>query len=58
MNNLLTESINANKDYVTKFSIGNTVSGKQIPCLQIGPSIHKKKDSRKAIIIMARQHPG
>jgi murein tripeptide amidase MpaA len=43
---------------VTRFSIGKTVSKRQIEVLMICLPINKKRDNRKAIIIMARQHPG
>lgn len=34
------------------------MSKRVIEALVIGMSINKKRDNRKAIIIMARQHPG
>lgn len=45
-------------DSVTKVQVGKTISKKKIEALVITQRINKKKDTRKAIIIMARQHPG
>lgn len=47
-----------NADIVSKITIGKTLSKKSIEGLVITQKIKTKKDSRKAIIIMARQHPG
>jgi hypothetical protein len=43
---------------VEKITIGKTISKRPIECLKITHNLIKKKDTRKAIIIMARQHPG
>lgn len=47
-----------NADIVSRSTIGKTLSKKNIEALTITQKLKTKKDSRKAIIIMARQHPG
>jgi len=54
----LTEKTTKFKDLVTKVTIGKSLSKRIIECLIISQPINKKRDSRKAIIVMARQHPG
>jgi hypothetical protein len=46
------------KDCITKVIIGKTLSKRNIEGLKISQPLNKKKDTRKAIIVMARQHPG
>ena len=42
-----------------KMSIGKTLTKKNIQVIVISPNRNnKKKDPRKAIVFMARQHPG
>ncbi len=43
---------------MTKIHIGKTLGRNNLEALQITTPNNKKKDTRKAIIIMARQHPG
>jgi cytosolic carboxypeptidase protein 2/3 len=45
-------------ELVTRLNIGKTVSKRCIEALMICHPINKKRDNRKAVIIMARQHPG
>ena len=47
-----------NAEIVSKIIIGKTISKKNIEALVIAAKSGKKKDTRKAIIVMARQHPG
>ena len=58
LNDFIGSLVQSQKDFVTKVEIGKTVGKKSIPALIISHPIGKRKDSRKAIIIMARQHPG
>ena len=58
LNEFLANTLTNNKDLVTKVEIGKTVGKKSIPALIICYPITKRKDTRKAIIVMARQHPG
>jgi hypothetical protein len=46
------------KELVTRINVGRTHSKRIIEGLIICQPINKKRDTRKAIIIMARQHPG
>jgi hypothetical protein len=46
------------KDVVTRVVAGKTLSKRPIEGLVITQNINKKRDNRKAIIVMARQHPG
>ena len=46
------------KDWVTRVTVGKTLSKRVIEGLIITQPINKKKDNRKAIFFMARQHPG
>ena len=46
------------KDIVSKITIGKTLSKRNIEAIVIGQNINKKRDNRKAVIIMGRQHPG
>jgi len=46
------------KDVVTRLVAGKTLSKRPIEALMITQNMNKKRDNRKAIIIMARQHPG
>lgn len=43
---------------MTRITIGKTLSKRLIEGLVICQPINKKRDNRKAVIIMARQHPG
>lgn len=47
-----------NKDFVTRSAAGKTISKRPIEVLVMGQPINKKRDTRKAIIVLARQHPG
>lgn len=46
------------KEVITKVVAGKTLSKRPIEALMITQSMNKKRDNRKAILIMARQHPG
>jgi len=46
------------KDVVNRLVAGKTLSKRPIEALMITQNMNKKRDNRKAIIIMARQHPG
>lgn len=46
------------REYVESMEIGKTLSKRPIEALVIAYPINKKRDNRKAVIIMARQHPG
>ena len=50
--------IENNKEIASEVIIGKTISKKNIPAIVITQQINKRKDNRKAVIIMARQHPG
>lgn len=54
----LAEKKNKFKDVVTKIEVGKTLGRRSIEALVISYPINKKRDNRKAVIIMARQHPG
>ena len=56
--NKLNNIVLKNTEIATKIVIGKTISKKNIESLVIGTKLGKKKDTRKAIIVMARQHPG
>ena len=43
---------------MTRITIGKTLSKRLIEGLVICQPINKKRDNRKVVIIMARQHPG
>lgn len=59
LNNFIIEKTSRHKDAVTRVSIGKTLSKRTIEGLIITYNLNKKKkDSRKAIFILARQHPG
>lgn len=47
-----------NRTTTTRITIGKTIAKKNIEALVITQKSTKKKDTRKAIIVMARQHPG
>lgn len=47
-----------NKELVTRVEIGKTMAKRTIEGLLISYPINKKRDTRKAVVIMARQHPG
>lgn len=47
-----------NKEFVTQIEVGKTLSRRAIPALVIAYPFNKKRDNRKAVVIMARQHPG
>ena len=47
-----------NKDICWKVCFGQTFSKKNMESLMISHQGSRKKDQRKAIIIMSRQHPG
>lgn len=53
----LLESVKNNPKITTKI-IGSTIMGKQIPVLKIKSVNPVDTIEKKAIIIMARQHPG
>jgi hypothetical protein len=38
--------------------VGRSISRRPIEALVIAQPINRKRDTRKAVIIMARQHPG
>lgn len=54
----LDEKSSRNKDIVSRITVGKTLSKRPIEGLIIGQNINKKRDNRKAIFFMARQHPG
>lgn len=54
----LDDKTTKNKENVTRLVIGKALSKRPIECLKISLPMNKKKDTRKAIIVMARQHPG
>ena len=55
----ISDKLTRHKDVVSKVVVGKTLSKRVIEGLVIcHPSPNKKKDSRKAIFVMARQHPG
>lgn len=58
LNDYLDSKSLLHKDILERFTIGKTLSKRPIECLKITNKVLKKKDTRKAIIIMARQHPG
>ena len=47
-----------NKDIVSKVPVGKTLSKKTIEALIVTQQINKKRDNRKALIFLSRQHPG
>jgi len=54
----LSDKTNKFKDLVTRVTVGKTLGKRLIEALVISQPINKKRDTRKAIVIMARQHPG
>lgn len=54
----LNEKVNRYSDIVTRFTIGKAISKRPIEALMVCHPINRKRDNRKAVIIMARQHPG
>lgn len=46
------------KDLISKVTVGKTLGKRTIEGLLLSQPINKKRDNRKAIIVMARQHPG
>ncbi len=58
LNKYLNDKVLKNKDIVTKFVAGKTLSKRTIEGLMVCQPLNKKRDTRKAIIVMARQHPG
>ena len=54
----IVDKSNRFKDVVTRVVAGKTLSKRAIEGLVITQNINKKRDNRKAIIVMARQHPG
>ena len=58
MDKYILEKSTKNKDLVTRVTVGKTLSKRVIEALIISQSFNKKKDTRKAIFVMARQHPG
>lgn len=58
LNKFLTDKANKYKDIVTRVPVGKLISKRVIEGLIICQQINKKRDNRKAIIILARQHPG
>jgi len=53
----LLESIKTNPK-VNISTIGNTIMGKSIPLIKLSSLDKSNKMEKKAIIILARQHPG
>jgi hypothetical protein len=58
LNKYLNDKITKFKDIITKFTVGKTLSKRNIEGITICHPLNKKRDSRKAIVVMARQHPG
>ena len=58
LNKFLTDKANKYKDIITRVPVGKSISKRVIEGLIICQQINKKRDNRKAIIILARQHPG
>ena len=58
LNKLLDGVLAKNKEIAGKICIGQTFAKKNIEALVIGQQGNRKKDQRKAIVIMSRQHPG
>lgn len=58
LNKFMNDKVTKFKELVTKVTVGKTISKRLIEALIICHPINKKRDSRKAIIFMARQHPG
>jgi hypothetical protein len=58
LNKFLNDKSGKNKDIVTRVIAGKTLSKRNIEALSICHPLNKKRDNRKAIIVMARQHPG
>ena len=58
LNKFIKEKETKHKYLVTRMVIGRNVSKRSIEVLTICEQMNKKRDNRKAIIIMARQHPG
>lgn len=58
LNKFLAEKQLKHKDIVSRVTVGKTLSRRPIEGLVITQPANKKKDNRKAIIFMARQHPG
>jgi hypothetical protein len=54
----LSEKKLRHKDLITRIEIGKTLLKRPIEVLAISALVNKKRDSRKAVIVMARQHPG
>lgn len=53
------DRVSKNKENATRIVIGKSLSKRNIECLKMTyPCPNKKKDIRKAIIVLARQHPG
>jgi hypothetical protein len=58
LNKYINDKIAKHKEIVTKITAGKALSKRSIEGLTICQPLNKKRDSRKAIIVMARQHPG
>ena len=58
LKSFMADRVGRNKQIVSKIHIGKTIAKNSIEALQITIPINRKRDNRKAIIIMARQHPG
>lgn len=58
LNKYLNDRVIKNKEIVTRVVVGKTLSKRNIDGLMICQALNKKRDNRKAIIVMARQHPG
>ena len=58
LNKYISDRLAKNKEIVTKVTAGKTLSKRSIDALMICQPLNKKRDNRKAIIVMARQHPG
>lgn len=54
----LTDRTTKFKDLVTRVTIGKTIANRPMEVLVITQQINKKRDNRKAVIFMGRQHPG
>ena len=58
LNKFMENVLMKNKEIVWKMCIGQTFATKNLEVLVISYQSSKKKDQRKAIVIMSRQHPG
>jgi hypothetical protein len=58
LNKYITEKITKHKDIVTRITVTKSLSKRLIEAMIITQPINKKRDNRKAVIVLARQHPG